>query len=91
MTSVRQILECRRTARNLQQFLDRDPAAPLSEDDMRRVQIHLGECEKCTELSKEYEALHRSLRRLGSSLAPEPATVDRVREAVERALAAEGH
>ncbi len=90
MTSIRQLRECRRTARNLQRFLDRDPSAPLSEEDRRRVQVHLSECEKCATLSSEYQALHTSLQQLGSAMAPEPEVVDRVKEALNRALQAEG-
>jgi anti-sigma factor RsiW len=89
MTSIRQLLECRRTARNLQRFLDRDPSAPLSEEDRRRVAAHLDECEKCAAISAEYQALHASLQHLGSALAPDPQAVERVRAAVDRALASD--
>lgn len=89
MTSISQMRECRRTAKNLQRFLDRDPAAPLSDDDRRRVEAHLAECEKCRTLSAEYQALHASLRDLGSAMAPDDAAVDRVKAALDRALQAE--
>lgn len=91
MTSVRQMLECHRTARLLQRFLDRDPSAPLSDDDRIRVQAHLDECEKCAGLSQEYQALHQSLQRLGAAIGPEPEAIERVRQAVERALEAESN
>lgn len=90
MTSISQMLECRRTARNLQRFLDGDPAAPLSEEDRRRVELHLAECAKCRSLSDEFQALHASLRALGEAAGPSDAAVDRVRAAVDRALHAEG-
>lgn len=90
MTSIHQLRECRRTARNLQHFLDRDPSAPLSDADRRRVEVHLAECEKCSTLSFEYRALHASLQELGSAMAPEPEVVDRVKAALDRALQAEG-
>jgi predicted anti-sigma-YlaC factor YlaD len=91
MTSIRQLRECHRTAKKLQFFLDRDPSAPLSDEDRRRVQAHLAECEKCSTLSSEYQALHASLQQLGSSMTPEPQVVDRVKVALNRALEAEGN
>lgn len=90
MTSISQLLECRRTAKNLQRFLDRDPSAPLSEEDRERVRVHLAECGKCAALSEEYRVLHRSLERFGATLEPEPGAVDRVRVAVRKALDAQG-
>lgn len=87
---LHQLRECRRTARNLQRFLDRDPCAPLSDEDRRRVQVHLAECEKCATLSFEYQALHTSLQQLGAAMAPEPEVVDRIKEALKLALQAEG-
>lgn len=90
MTSIRLMLECHRTAKLLQRFLDRDPAAPLSDADRLRVQTHLDQCEKCTAMSQEYAALHASLRALGDSLDPDPAAVLRVKAAVENALDAGG-
>ncbi len=86
MTSIAQMWECRRTARNLQRFLDRDPSAPLSDEDRRRVEIHLQECEKCATLSAEYRILHQWLDRLGESMEPAPEAVQRVRLALDRAL-----
>ncbi|MFA7324571.1 MAG: zf-HC2 domain-containing protein [Candidatus Nanopelagicales bacterium] len=89
MTSVGQMLECRRTARQLQQFLDRDPSAPLSTKDRERVQAHLDVCERCSGLAREYEELHRSLRQFGEEAGPAPEALDRVKAAVERAIASE--
>jgi len=89
MTSIVQMWECRRTARSLQRFLDRDPAAPLSEVDLERVEIHLAECKKCTALSEECQALHQALQHLGEAMQPGPDSVDRVRLALERAIESE--
>ncbi|MDD2857173.1 MAG: zf-HC2 domain-containing protein [Candidatus Nanopelagicales bacterium] len=89
MTSPRQMIECRRTARRLQQFLDRDPSAPLSDGDRQRVQAHLDVCARCTGLAREYQELHASLRDYGQDAEPTPEAVDRVRQAVQRALAQE--
>lgn len=85
--SVAQMFECRHTARLLQKFLDRDPSAPLSDRDRDRVQAHLDVCEKCTGLSREYQELHQSLQQLGQATGPPQEAIDRVKQAVERAIA----
>ena len=83
--SIPQMLECRRTRRRLQRFLDRDPSAPLAHDEITDVEEHLRGCERCTGLVAEYRALHRLLEHLGATLQPDDAVL-RVRQAVDRAL-----
>lgn len=75
---LRRLPECRRTRRRLQQFLDRDPSAPLSPAEEQEVQAHLEICEKCQGLAADFTALHSSLGRLGAGLAPEQEVIDRV-------------
>jgi anti-sigma factor RsiW len=84
--SVLRMLECRRTRRRLQRFLDRDPSALLTPAEVAEVEEHLRGCERCTGLVKEYRALHRSLDHLGSALEPDDEAVARVRLALDRAL-----
>lgn len=84
--SVRDALECRRTRKRLQRFLDRDPAAPLTADEAREVETHLQGCERCAGLADEYRALHRSLGRMGLSLEPDEEAVRRATEALRRAV-----
>jgi anti-sigma factor RsiW len=84
--SIPRMIECRRTRRRLQRFLDRDPAALLSPAEVAEVEQHLQGCERCTGLVEEYRALHKSLDHLGSALEPDDETVLRVRRALDRAL-----
>lgn len=83
--SIRQALECRRTRKRLQRFLDRDPSALLTPDEAREVEQHLHGCERCQGLAEEYRALHRTLGRFGEALAPDDDAVRRAREALRRA------
>jgi anti-sigma factor RsiW len=78
--------ECRRTRRRLQQFLDRDPSAPLTAEEERQVQAHLAICERCQGLAADFTALHHSLGRLGAELAPDQEVVDRVRHTLDSLL-----
>lgn len=75
--------ECRRTRRHLQQFLDRDPSAPLTPAEEREVQAHLEICAKCQAMAADFAALHASLGRLGAGLAPERDVVDRVHSVLD--------
>jgi len=84
--SVREALECRRTRKRLQRFLDRDPSALLTPDEAREVEQHLKGCERCTGLAEEYRALHRSLDRFGRALEPDEDAVRRASEALRRAV-----
>ncbi len=88
--SIPRMLECRRTRRRLQRFLDRDPSAPLTTAEVTQVEEHLRGCERCTGLAEEYRALHRSLEHLGATLEPDDEAVRRVRLALDRALESEG-
>lgn len=78
--------ECRRTARDLMAFLDRDPSARLSATDQERIRTHLEACRKCASVAAEYKVLHEELRFLGESVEIPPESVRRVKEAVRRTL-----
>ena len=88
--SIPRMLECRRTRRRLHRFLDRDPSAPLTNAEVAEVEEHLRGCERCTGLAEEYRALNRSLEHVGTSLAPDNRSVQRVLLALNRALEKEG-
>jgi predicted anti-sigma-YlaC factor YlaD len=88
--SAGQWLACRRASRRLHRFLDRDPAAPLTNAELAAVEQHLRDCARCAGLANQYRALHRSLQRVGESLTPDAAAVQRVRISLQRALESEG-
>lgn len=78
--------ECRRTAKRLMYFLDRDPDAPLSETDKEQIRAHLEVCRKCASVAEEYAILHDELRALGESTEVPTASIRRIQEAVQRTL-----
>ncbi len=67
------------TARRLQQYIDMDPAAKLSEGEITRLRAHLAECEKCSTLLADYKKISKTLRWLGENSAPDEATLSRLK------------
>ncbi len=78
------MITCRWTVRRLQRYLDADPSAPLSAGDVRRLEAHLAECARCSQVLAEHRLLRRSLGRWGSRTAPDPLAVERIRRFLER-------
>ncbi len=56
-----QMITCRWTAHRIQRYLDADPSAPLTRDEIVRLEAHLAICEKCTQVAAEHRALHGAL------------------------------
>lgn len=86
MNMLAKKLECRRTAKRLMRFLDRDPSAPLTDEDRERVRIHLDECRKCASIAEEFTLLHDELRTLGDAVEVPPESISRIKQAVRRTL-----
>lgn len=53
--------ECRWVKSHLTQYLDRDPSAPLSADELTRLQTHIAICDKCAALSEDYRETSKAL------------------------------
>ncbi|MGH3437985.1 MAG: zf-HC2 domain-containing protein [Sciscionella sp.] len=83
-------LTCPWTARRLHRYLDTDPSAPLTPDEVHRLEAHLAVCVRCRAAAEEYRALRRALAGLAAQQAPDPQLVDRMRHAAAR-IAAEDH
>ncbi len=81
--AVRQMLTCHWSARRISRYLDSDPAAPLSPGEVSRLENHLANCEKCTEVLGEHRALTRALARWSSRSEIDPAAVQRLRGFVD--------
>lgn len=73
-----QMFTCRWAARRLHQYLDDDPSMPLRETEIRRLEEHLSECEKCSGLEGEFRGLSRLLGRFRATSEPDRATVARL-------------
>ena len=53
--------ECRWVRAHLTQYLDHDPAAPLSAEEIARIEKHIAMCEKCTSISEDYREISKAL------------------------------
>lgn len=54
--------ECRWVRAHLTQYLDQDPSAPLSSEEISRIDFHIALCEKCSSISEDYREITKSLR-----------------------------
>lgn len=73
-------MRCKWTTRRLQRYIDMDPAATLSAQDIIRVRAHLAECEKCSTSVDDYKRMNIALRWVGKNTAPDESSLERLRE-----------
>ncbi len=78
---------CHWSARRIQRYLDADPSAPLSAQEIRRLESHLAICARCSAAVAEHRGLRRALARWASRRGPDPLLADRMRQAAERLIA----
>jgi len=90
ISSVRTMLTCHWSARRIQRYLDADPSAPLTPDEVERLEGHLAICEKCAEVCADHRLLRRRFARWSQARLPDPAMVARVRLAAHRVIAEDG-
>lgn len=76
---IAMMVACWWSARRIQRYIDADPAAPLTAQDVRRLEAHLAVCERCTAAVKESRGIKAALGRLADRRAPSPARVARLR------------
>ncbi len=90
ISTARRMLTCRWAARRLHRYLDGDPSMPLHSNEIRRLEEHLSQCEKCSELTEEYRGLGRLLRHLNASTEPDPRSVARLHDRLSTIIDGEG-
>ena len=61
ITEVMSMPECRWVRSHLSQYLDRDPSAPLSDEELTRLQTHIAICDKCAAISEDYRETSNAL------------------------------
>jgi anti-sigma factor RsiW len=61
ISEVMSMPECRWVRGHLTQYLDRDPSAPLSSEELARLEAHIAICEKCASISQEYKEMSKAL------------------------------
>jgi hypothetical protein len=54
ISEVMAMPECRWVKSHLSQYLDRDPSAPLTDEELTRLQTHIAICDKCAAISEDY-------------------------------------
>ncbi|RVW02478.1 anti-sigma factor family protein [Rhodococcus spongiicola] len=82
--SVRTMLTCHWAARRIQRYLDSDPAALLDQNEIRRLEAHLAECEKCSAAAAEYRQINTALSRWAARRMPQKDSVAHMRRVVDR-------
>jgi len=82
ITWLSTIVECRRSAGRLEQYLDADPSAPLPAEERQRLAAHLAVCDRCTRAAARHRWLRTSLRGLGDHHRPDAASLARLQNLV---------
>ncbi len=84
ITSLSRMVTCHWSARRIGRYLDHDPAAPLTENEVRRLEEHLAICEKCAAVTADQRALTRALARWSQRRLPDDAAVSRMHLTLDR-------
>ncbi len=78
---------CRWAGRRIQRYLDADPAAPLTVQEVHRLETHLATCAKCTAAAEDYRGIRRALETWSQRRTPDPGVVSRVRDTARQLIA----
>lgn len=76
--SLRKMATCWWSGRRIQRYIDADPAAELTAEEIQRLEAHLVRCERCTAVVNESRGLKSTLARLADRRSPDPARVARL-------------
>lgn len=60
--------ECHWIRAHLIRYLDRDPSAPLSAEELTRLESHIAICDKCASISEDYRETSRALSQLRTNV-----------------------
>lgn len=85
MMNLAVAVRCKINSRRLSRYIDRDPAAPLSESEILKVQLHLVECEKCAVAVRDLTNMKYAMRWLGSSQMPDESSIERLKQSLKLA------
>lgn len=89
ITTLRMVLTCRWSARRLQRCLDDDQAAPPRFRELRRLEAHLADCEKCRSAAGEYRMIGSALAQWAARTLPDQHAVERMHCVVDRLVEGE--
>lgn len=87
--TIRTMVTCHWSARRIQRYLDSDPAALLDPAEIRRLETHLAECDRCAAALDEYRQIDSALSRWALRRMPDPRSVIKMRDVVDRLVRGE--
>ena len=64
ISEVLSMPECHWVRAHLIRYLDRDPSAPMSTEELARLESHIAICDKCASISDEYRETSKALSQL---------------------------
>jgi len=64
ISEVMSMPECHWVRAHLIRYLDRDPTAPMSAEELARLETHIAICDKCASISVEYRETSKALGQL---------------------------
>lgn len=82
--AIRTMVTCRWSARRIQRYLDSDPAALLTDGEIRRLEAHLAQCDRCSAAAAEYRQIDTALSRWAARRIPDPQSVTHMRQVLDR-------
>ena len=74
--------ECRWVRSHLTQYLDRDPSAPLSDEELAKLETHIAICDNCAAISEEYRETSKALSQLRTHADQE--SIDRLSNSLKK-------
>lgn len=82
ISEVMSMPECHWVKSHLTQYLDRDPSAPLTDAELRRLEAHIAICDRCTAVSEDYRETSKALSQLRTHVDQE--SIDRLSNSLKK-------
>lgn len=82
--AIRIMVTCHWSARRIQRYLDSDPAALLDPSEIRRLEAHLAECDKCRAAAIEFRQIDTALSRWALRRMPDRQSVTHMHDVIDR-------
>lgn len=70
----------------LQRYLDADSSASLDPAEIRRLEAHLAECDRCAAAVEDFRSMRWAMLQLSRLVGPDPAAVAHLHRAVDQLL-----
>ena len=64
ISEVMSMPECHWVRAHLIRYLDRDPSAPMSPEELARLETHIAICDRCSAISEDYRETSQALSQL---------------------------